>query len=90
MPAPMPKASNLVRDTLMPDAAAARSLARTARNRRPVPLRRMLHTATQATISAISTKMVNAGRSATPWSPTDDEVDAEERRRVDVRRRAGR
>ncbi len=40
----MPKASSLVRGTLTPAAAAARSLARTERNRRPVPERRMLAT----------------------------------------------
>ena len=43
-PALMPKASIFVRGTFTPAAAAARSLARTDRNRRPVPERRMLAT----------------------------------------------
>ena len=74
IPAAMAKASSLVRETLMPAAAAARSLARTARNRRPVPLRRRLATATAQSTRTTNTKMANAGRSSWPLSPVEDRL----------------
>ena len=55
----MPKPSILVRATSMPAAAAARSLARTARNRRPVAPRRRLTTARPSSTKAITANAVN-------------------------------
>ena len=51
------KANSLATITLMPSAAAARSLVRTAIRRRPLRPRRTLATTTTASIAMTSTKM---------------------------------
>ena len=85
----MAKASSLVRVTLMPAAAAARSLARTARNRRPVPLRRRLATATAHEHEDDEQNRERRSVATDPSRRYDAEVDAEDVGRPDVRRRAG-
>ena len=57
----MPNASSFVRATLMPAAAAARSLARTERKRRPSPERRRLEMATAMSTSTTISKMTKPG-----------------------------
>ena len=61
MPDARAKASSLARGTSMPAAAAARSLARTARKRRPVPLRRRLATMAASRHSTTTQKIDELG-----------------------------
>ena len=77
----MPNASSLVRATLMPAAAAARSLARTERKRRPSPERRRLAMATAISTSTTISKMTKAGLSFWARSLRAPMSSAEERRR---------
>ena len=70
-PALRAKASILVRGTFTPAAAAARSLARTDRNRRPVPERRMLATNQHAPTSRTRQKIMKGGLLVRPPSPVD-------------------
>ena len=58
----IPNASSLVLATEMPTDAPARSLDRTARNRRPVALRARLPTATAHTVTTMSTRIPNSTR----------------------------
>ena len=59
MKAASPKASNLVPATLTPAAAAARSLPRTVRNRRPVPERRTFTTSRASSSTKIRHRTPN-------------------------------
>ena len=59
MAAAMAKPSSFVRATLMPAAAAARSLARTARKRRPVAPRRKPATPSATITVTMTAKTVN-------------------------------
>ncbi len=66
----MAKARSLVRTTLIPDAAAERSLARTASMADPIPLVRILATTSPTATSVTSTRKQNGSRGKAEPVPT--------------------
>src|SRR3954447_23283989 len=68
----IPHAANFVLRTLIPAAAAARSLERTASMRRPSPLRRRLATSRQSAITTATTTKPRTGLGTSPSRPRND------------------